>query len=348
VRFLVQEDGKTKLYNHGFENPGYAGVILFHLAQLEDVYTIAGYVPPVHVLPNLPGLSAWLTQTMTSSAFEFVPSCETASSSTTYCDDRCLPSGGYRSPDQFPIRGLLQERGVEPGLFACSCQSYGDELEARGVRPDVVDASCSAFGSPLQSCVEMSPLPTLSRAIAAYYVAATLANGATYVPASGTVAGYGAFDCERAWETHECDPSISTSGVSLFDDVDANHWSCPFAHYLFAHGLTAGCSANPSFCPEGEVSRGMMAVFVAKAVVGSGQPVPASYTDPGTGRAYSCEVATADTHYADVPAGNIWCPAAHFLWARGLHEGCASTQFCPDTGVTRATIPPFLAALPQL
>ncbi len=85
--------------------------------------------------------------------------------------------------------------------------------------------------------------------------------------------------------------------------------------------------------------------FIAKALVapGSGNAVPISYTDPTTSRSYSCISGSANLHFSDVPVSNAFCKHIHFLWAKGIVDGCTATTYCPGQPVARDAMAKFLA-----
>jgi hypothetical protein len=59
------------------------------------------------------------------------------------------------------------------------------------------------------------------------------------------------------------DPPATAS----FNDVPTNHPFFQFVEALAASGITAGCSAAPAlYCPDQPLTRGQMAVFLAKAL----------------------------------------------------------------------------------
>jgi hypothetical protein len=53
--------------------------------------------------------------------------------------------------------------------------------------------------------------------------------------------------------------------VATYADVPATHPFFPYVEALSASGITAGCGSE-SFCPEQSLTRGQMAVFLAKAL----------------------------------------------------------------------------------
>ncbi|NOZ78656.1 MAG: S-layer homology domain-containing protein [Acidobacteria bacterium] len=95
---------------------------------------------------------------------------------------------------------------------------------------------------------------------------------------------------------------------------------------LAAEGITAGCG-NGKYCPDGEVSREQMAVFLLKAEHGS------SYTPPAcTGR------------FSDVACpGGFAVDWIEQLASEGITAGCGNGKFCPKQEVQRSQMAVFLS-----
>ena len=173
-----------------------------------------------------------------------------------------------------------------------------------------------------------SPVPRDQMAI---FVSKALAGAGELVPTTGFVAA-AAYDC-------------APGGVSLFSDVAASDSFCRHVHYLAAQNVTLGC-ASGKYCPSATITRDAMASFIAKAIVapGGGNAVPLTYgPDPNTGRSYSCDTGSPNTHFTDVPVSNAFCKHIHFLWAKGIVDGCSATQYCPTASVSRDAMAKFLA-----
>ena len=47
-------------------------------------------------------------------------------------------------------------------------------------------------------------------------------------------------------------------------------------------------------------------------------------------------------HFTDVTAANAFCRHIHYLWARGIVDGCTATTYCPSTPVARDAMAKFL------
>jgi hypothetical protein len=178
---------------------------------------------------------------------------------------------------------------------------------------------------------EFCPDATMTRAMAATFVANAMVGPDESVPTSGTVPGLGSYDCSRG-------------GTSLYDDVSETGLFCRHIHYLAANGVTEGCTADPpAFCPSADVARWQLAIFAANAIA-RGASVPSDYTDPDTGLDYDCSAVNPDLQFEDVPSEHLACAHIHYLWARGAEIECTSpTSFCPGGLATRAHGAQFVA-----
>lgn len=114
---------------------------------------------------------------------------------------------------------------------------------------------------------------------------------------------------------------------SIFADVPGGYWALDAILRLYNNGITSGCAASPlMYCPEQNVTRAQMAVFLERGLRGS------AYTPPP---------ASGDV-FADVPQ-NHWAAA----WIEQLAQdritgGCGDGNYCPENLVTRAQMAVFL------
>lgn len=121
----------------------------------------------------------------------------------------------------------------------------------------------------------------------------------------------------------------SGSGCPVFADVPANHWARSFIETIYHEGVTAGCAVNPlRYCPDAQVSRASIAIFLLRAKFGSSyQPPPAT---------------CSPLRFADVPC-NHWAAAwIEELADQGVTTGCGSGNYCPDGLVDRSQAAIFL------
>ena len=118
---------------------------------------------------------------------------------------------------------------------------------------------------------------------------------------------------------------VTESGGSRFADVDTDEWWAPYVARFDDLGITVGCDAGPPrrYCPDGFVSRGQMATFLARAF------------DLPSG---------ADAGFADV-SGSVHLPQIDALAASGITVGCDAgppRRYCPDEFVSRGQMATFL------
>ena len=91
-----------------------------------------------------------------------------------------------------------------------------------------------------------------------------------------------------------------------------------------ANGVTAGCGGG-KYCPNSNVTRKQMAVFVLKAKHGV------------------CYVPPACTGiFPDVPCSSNFAPWIEAFAAEGITGGCGSGNYCPDANVRRDQMAVFL------
>ncbi|HKV06868.1 MAG TPA: S-layer homology domain-containing protein [Thermoanaerobaculia bacterium] len=114
--------------------------------------------------------------------------------------------------------------------------------------------------------------------------------------------------------------------LSVFSDVptSASYWGA--VQGLYSAEVTSGCGGT-SFCPNNNVTRSEMSVFLLRVTRG------ATFTPPAPTGVFS-DVAT-----------NYWAaPFIEQLYADGMTSGCASNplRFCPTNLVSRAEMAVFL------
>ena len=113
---------------------------------------------------------------------------------------------------------------------------------------------------------------------------------------------------------------------SPFADVFDTDYYAPFVYRLYDLGISTGCGSG-NFCPDSNVTRAEMAVFILRTIHGG------MYVPPAVG---------TDTGFADVPI-TYWAAAwIKQLAAEGITGGCGGGNYCPDSDVTRAEMSVFL------
>jgi hypothetical protein len=166
----------------------------------------------------------------------------------------------------------------------------------------------------------------------AIFIARAQAGSDAAIPVSGSAQG-NPYNCVAG-------------GQSQFTDVAPDNPFCRHVHYIFSTGVTTGCQTVPprQYCPADNVTRGAMALFIARAVAGSDAAVPLTYgPDPITLRSYSCNVGTPMLHFTDITTSDIFCRHTHFLWAKNVISGFPDNSYQPNGLVTRGAMAKFLA-----
>ncbi len=188
----------------------------------------------------------------------------------------------------------------------------------------IFHAGITAGCSPTKYC----PGDAVGRDQMSIFIAKGIAGSGDGVPSSGTALS----------ASYACSPG----GNSLFLDVSPTDAFCKHVHYIAAQNVTLGCAVL-MYCPGGAVTRDAMASFIAKAIVApqGGAGVPVTFSQ--SGRSYSCDPASPDLHFTDVPVTNPFCKHIHFLWAKGIVSGCSATMYCPGLPVSRDAMAKFIA-----
>ena len=116
--------------------------------------------------------------------------------------------------------------------------------------------------------------------------------------------------------------------TGIFTDVNVNEWYAPWVEQLYKEGITKGCSESPlMYCPDRDVSKASMALFLLRAKYGSG------YIPP-----------VASGIFTDVPLSHWGADWIEKLYNDGITQGCSTAplMYCPDRAVSRAAMALFL------
>jgi hypothetical protein len=145
-----------------------------------------------------------------------------------------------------------------------------------------------------------------------------------YCPESSVTRAQMAIFLEKGMRGSAYTPPAGTGTV--FADVPLSYWDVNWIEKLFADGITAGCGGG-KYCPEAQVTRAQMAIFLLKTKYG------AAYTPPAVG---------LSTGFNDVPI-TYWDAAwIKQLVVEGITAGCGGGNYCPDSPATRAQMAVFL------
>ena len=147
-------------------------------------------------------------------------------------------------------------------------------------------------------------------------------GGGNYCPENIVTRAQMAVFLERGIRGSDYSPPAAAGNVFL--DVDASNFAASFIEQLFADGITAGCGNN-NYCPDAEVTRAQMAVFLLRSKFGS------AYMPPPPNGVFN-----------DVPIGSFADAWIEQLAAEGITAGCGNGNYCPEDPVTRAQMAVFL------
>jgi hypothetical protein len=96
-------------------------------------------------------------------------------------------------------------------------------------------------------------------------------GGGNYCPGDNVTRAQMAIFLLRAKHGASYTPPPATG---IFSDVPTSYWAASWIEKLYAEEITGGCNSSPlSYCPENQVSRAQMAVFLVKTF--SLEPPPA-------------------------------------------------------------------------
>ena len=116
----------------------------------------------------------------------------------------------------------------------------------------------------------------------------------------------------------------TAAATSPFSDIGGSSFRDEI-EWLAAEGITSGCGAG-RFCPDGLVTRGQMASFLARMF----------------------DLASSSTDRFDDDDGSRHEAAIDAIAAAGITAGCATEAYCPRGIVTRAQMATFLVRAADL
>jgi hypothetical protein len=108
----------------------------------------------------------------------------------------------------------------------------------------------------------------------------------------------------------------------LFSDVPCSNPYAAWINEIAREGITSGCSTG-IFCPDGNITRSQMAVFLMVA-----RGFPAAACPPSS--------------FTDVPISSPFCGWINQVAAKGITAGCGGGLFCPESLVLRGQMSVFL------
>lgn len=119
----------------------------------------------------------------------------------------------------------------------------------------------------------------------------------------------------------------ATVSVTSFLDVPANSWAVHEIEAAKAAGIVQGYG-DDHYHPEWPVSRGQMAVYIARALAGGDHNVPAGPNDPS---------------FPDVPRGSWAYDCTEYAVAKNVVRGYPEGDYRPDLDLDRAQMAVYIA-----
>ena len=119
--------------------------------------------------------------------------------------------------------------------------------------------------------------------------------------------------------------TFTYSSTPHFADVPANAPGFQWIQHMYELGITTGCG-NGNYCPNDNVTRDQMAVFIIRARYGA----QAAFTYPTT------------PTFSDVPSSETYFQWIQRLAQDGITAGCGSGTYCPGAPVLRGDMAIFL------
>jgi hypothetical protein len=109
----------------------------------------------------------------------------------------------------------------------------------------------------------------------------------------------------------------------MFTDVPCSSPYAVWVNQMAREGITGGCGGS-NFCPEGNITRAQMSVFLMVAKGLPGVPCPPS-------------------PFTDVDPASSFCPWIKQITNQGITAGCGGGNFCPNDLVLRGQMSVFLS-----
>jgi RHS repeat-associated protein len=126
-----------------------------------------------------------------------------------------------------------------------------------------------------------------------------------------------------------CNQAGCTS-PAVFADVPAGAPDQREIEALYAAHITGGCTTGSplDYCPNANITRAQMAVFLLVAKEGAGYAPPACTTPI----------------FADLPCSSPYAPWVQEMYRRGITGGCGTNPltYCPDNSITNAQMAVFV------
>jgi hypothetical protein len=170
------------------------------------------------------------------------------------------PSGAFLAPVHLPSGAVLQS--VE--LDACDSNALDKHVQAVIVHCDHVTGLCAIVGNVMESTsAALNSCKSYVQDLSAVNYAVDN-TGDRLVLQAFTVAGDDTTSLAGMKVGYKLQVSPAPA-VADFGDVPGSHPFFQYIEALYHSGVTGGCGGG-NFCPDAALTRGQMAVFLAKAL----------------------------------------------------------------------------------
>ena len=184
----------------------------------------------------------------------------------------------------------------------------------------------------LPQTITFGPLPNVAVGTTAFTLSATATSGDAVSFASGTpvvcsvsgnivtilASGGCSITASQAGDAnYAAAVPVTQKFTVFFSDVAPGDNDYAAINAMAQHGITSGCASN-GFCPNANVTRDEMAIFIVRAIYGND-----NFTYSTT------------PYFTDVTSGTFGFKWIQKLRDLGITGGCTATTYCPGEVVTR-------------
>ena len=231
------------------------------------------------------------------------------------------------SPYIFVTAGLTLGTHTFSAVYSGDSRSTGSASNT--VTIQVLAAQSISFGA----------LPNVALGTAAFALSATASSGDPVSFASGTPVvcsvtgnmvtilasgGCSIIASQAGDTTYAAAPPVTQKFTVFFGDVAPGDNDYAAINAMAQLGITAGCGSN-GFCPNENVTRDEMAIFIVRAIYGND-----NFTY------------TTTPYFTDVTSSTFGFKWIQKLKDLGITGGCTTTTYCPGAVVTRDQMAVFI------
>jgi uncharacterized repeat protein (TIGR01451 family) len=213
--------------------------------------------------------------------------------------------------------------------------------ETNTANDSATDPTVIAPSLPVQT-ISFAALPNVAVTIPPFKLSGTASSGlavsfasnalkvCTISGSSVTIVGSGGCSITASQggnASYSAAAPVTQKFTVFFNDVTPDAYYYDAVNLFAQYGITAGCGDN-DYCPEMDVTRDQMAVFLVRAVYGGD-----NFTSSPT------------PYFTDVEPSTFGFKWIQKLYELGITKGCTATTYCPTDTVTRDHLALFVIRL---